>query len=73
MHSNELTDYSGKTNLECHISIGKLTAKAAFLYLFANQLTNLYQSQEILLGMKCFYICQQTNTFFRFSYGCMQS
>lgn len=38
---NSYTDYSGKTCLECHISIGKLTTKEAFLHLFANKLTNL--------------------------------
>lgn len=27
---NSLTDYSGKTSLECHISIGKLTTKVRF-------------------------------------------
>lgn len=32
---NSLADYAGKTSLECHISIGKLTTKPAFLYLFA--------------------------------------
>lgn len=33
MHSDELIDYSGKTSHECHISIGKVTTKAASLYL----------------------------------------
>lgn len=36
MHSDELLDYSGKTTHEHHISIGKVTTKAASPYLFAN-------------------------------------